>query len=98
MSQERLMKILLAPVVSEKSTMTAEDNNQIVFKVVPDATKKEIKGAVELLFDVTVDGVQVLNVKGKQKRTGARAGRRVNWRKAYVSLAEGQEIDFLSAE
>ncbi len=73
MSQERLMKILLSPVVSEKSTMAAEKNNQIVFKVAPDATKKEIKNAVELLFEVTVNAVQVLNVKGKQKRTGARA-------------------------
>ncbi|PIP78817.1 MAG: 50S ribosomal protein L23 [Gammaproteobacteria bacterium CG22_combo_CG10-13_8_21_14_all_40_8] len=98
MSQERLMKVLLAPVVSEKSTMAAEKNNQVVFKVTSDASKQEIKKAVELLFDVTVEGVQVLNVKGKQKRTGARAGRRANWRKAYVCLAEGQEIDFLSAE
>lgn len=98
MSQERLMKILLAPVVSEKTTLVAEKGNQVVFKVAADATKKEIKNAIELLFEVTVKGVQVLNVKGKQKRTGARTGRRSDWRKAYVSLAEGQEIDFSGAE
>ncbi len=98
MSQERLMKILLAPVVSEKTTLVAEKSNQVVFKVAADATKKEIKNAIELLFEVTVKGVQVLNVKGKQKRTGARTGRRSDWRKAYVSLAEGQEIDFSGAE
>ena len=98
MNQERLMKVLLAPHVSEKSTMVAEASNQVVFKVVPDATKSEIKKAVELLFDVKVEAVRVLNVKGKAKRTGKVEGRRKNWRKAYVSLAEGNEIDFLGAE
>jgi len=98
MNQERLMKVLLAPHVSEKSTMVAEANNQVVFKVVPDATKAEVKKAVEMLFDVKVESVQVLNVKGKAKRTGKVEGRRKNWRKAYVSLAEGNEIDFLGAE
>jgi len=98
MNQERLMKVLLAPHVSEKSTMAAELSNQVVFKVVPDATKSEIKKAVELLFDVKVDAVRVLNVKGKTKRTGRVEGRRKNWRKAYVSLAAGNEIDFLGAE
>ncbi len=98
MNQERLMKVLLAPHVSEKSTMAAELNNQVVFKVVPDATKAEVKQAVELLFDVKVNAVRVLNVKGKTKRTGKVEGRRKNWRKAYVSLAEGNEIDFLGAE
>ena len=98
MNQERLMKVLLAPHVSEKSTMVAEASNQVVFKVVPDATKAEVKKAVELLFDVKVDAVRVLNVKGKAKRTGKVEGRRKNWRKAYVSLAEGNEIDFLGAE
>jgi len=98
MNQERLMKVLLAPHVSEKSTMAAELSNQVVFKVVPDATKAEIKKAVELLFDVKVNAVRVLNVKGKTKRTGSVEGRRKNWRKAYVSLAEGNEIDFLGAE
>jgi large subunit ribosomal protein L23 len=98
MNQERLMKVLLAPHVSEKSTMATELSNQVVFKVVPDATKAEVKQAVELLFDVKVNAVQVLNVKGKTKRTGKVEGRRKNWRKAYVSLAEGNEIDFLGAE
>lgn len=98
MKQERLMKVLLAPHVSEKSTMAAELSNQVVFKVVPDATKSEIKKAVELLFEVKVDNVQVLNVKGKSKRTGRTEGKRKDWRKAYVSLAEGHEIDFLGAE
>ncbi|HFB65606.1 MAG TPA: 50S ribosomal protein L23 [Aeromonadales bacterium] len=98
MKQERLMKVLLAPHVSEKSTLAAELSNQVVFKVIPGATKSEIKKAVELLFEVKVDNVQVLNVKGKSKRTGRTEGRRNNWRKAYVSLAEGHEIDFLGAE
>jgi len=98
MKQERLMKVLLAPHVSEKSTLAAELSNQVVFKVIPDATKSEIKKAVELLFEVKVDNVQVLNVKGKSKRTGRTEGKRKDWRKAYVSLAEGHEIDFLGAE
>ena len=98
MNQERLMKVLLAPHVSEKSTMVAEKSNQVVFKVIPDATKSEVKRAVELLFEVTVSSVQVLNVKGKVKRTGRVEGRQKNWRKAYVCLAEGSEIDFLGAE
>ncbi len=98
MKQERLMKVLLAPHVSEKSTRAAELSNQVVFKVIPGATKLEVKKAVELLFEVKVDNVQVLNVKGKSKRTGRSEGRRNNWRKAYVSLAEGHEIDFLGAE
>ncbi len=96
MKQERLMKVLLAPHVSEKSTLAAELSNQVVFKVIPGATKLEIKKAVELLFEVKVEGVQVLNVKGKSKRTGRTEGRRNHWRKAYVSLAEGHEIDFLA--
>jgi large subunit ribosomal protein L23 len=98
MNQERLMKVLLAPHVSEKSTVVAEKHNQVVFRVANDATKREIKQAVELMFDVKVDEVRVLNVKGKTKRTGAVSGRRKDWRKAYVSLAEGHEIDFLGAE
>lgn len=98
MNQERLMKVLLAPHVSEKSTIVAEKHNQVVFKVAKDATKREIKQAVELLFDVKVSSVRVLNVKGKRKRTGMIEGRRKDWRKAYVTLAEGHEIDFLGAE
>ncbi|PIE83267.1 MAG: 50S ribosomal protein L23 [Candidatus Contendobacter odensis] len=98
MNQERLLKILLAPHISEKSNRVAERHNQVVFKVVRDATKPEIKGAVELLFKVTVKDVTVLNVKGKRRRFGARYGRRSSWKKAYVSLEAGQEIDFLVAE
>jgi large subunit ribosomal protein L23 len=95
MNQERLMKVLLAPHISEKSSIAADLNNQIVFKVATDATKPEIKQAVELLFDVKVDRVQVSNVKGKTKRFGAKMGRRNDWKKAYITLQEGQEIDFL---
>lgn len=93
---ERLHKIILAPVVSEKSTRAAEKSNQAVFKVLRDARKPEIKQAVEKLFNVKVEGVRTLNVKGKSKRFGAFSGVRSDWKKAYVTLAEGQEIDFLS--
>lgn len=98
MSQERLMNVLLDPHVTEKSSSAAEQANQVVFKVVPDATKQEIKQAVELLFDVNVEGVQVTNVKGKTKRTRTGMGRRKNWKKAYVRLREGQDINFLGTE
>ena len=94
-SDERLMQILLAPVVSEKSTMVADKNEQVAFKVVSDATKPEIKAAVELLFKVQVESVQVSTVKGKQKRFGRSMGRRKNWKKAFVSLKPGQEINFV---
>ena len=94
MSKERLMKILLSPVVSEKSATLADKANQFGFKVVPDATKPEIAQAVELLFDVKVQDVRTVNVKGKQKRFGAVMGRRNNWKKAYVRLQEGHDIDF----
>lgn len=97
-NEERLLKVLLAPNISEKSTMAAEANNTVVFKVVTTATKAEIKAAVEKLFEVSVEGVRTLNVKGKTKRTGARIGRRNDWKKAYVTLAEGSEIDFVGAE
>jgi large subunit ribosomal protein L23 len=93
MNQERLMKVLLGPVVSEKSTLAADDHGQFVFRVATDATKQEIGRAVELLFEVEVDNVRVLNVKGKRKRFGARNGRRPDWRKAYVRLKPGQDID-----
>ncbi|MDE0853063.1 MAG: 50S ribosomal protein L23 [Nevskia sp.] len=93
---ERLHKIILAPVVSEKSTRAAEKANQAVFKVLRDARKPEIKAAIEKLFNVKVEGVRTLNVKGKSKRFGAFNGVRSDWKKAYVTLAEGQEIDFLS--
>jgi large subunit ribosomal protein L23 len=94
MNAERLMQVLLAPIVTEKATFVAEKNNQIAFRVVADATKPEIKAAVELLFKVQVESVQVLNRKGKEKRFGRFVGRRRNERKAYVSLVAGQEIDF----
>jgi large subunit ribosomal protein L23 len=94
MNQERLMKVLLGPLISEKSSLAADKNQQFVFRVVPDATKREIGRAVELLFEVEVDGVQVVNVKGKNKRFGARLGRRPSWRKAYVRLKPGHDIDF----
>ncbi len=94
MNQERLMNILLSPHLSEKTTTLADQNRQFVFKVAVDATKPEIAQAVKLLFEVEVDAVQVLNVKGKEKRFGQRLGRRVNWKKAYVTLADGQDIDF----
>ena len=97
MNQERLMKVLIGPIVSEKSTMMAEKNEQIAFRVLQDATKPEIKAAVELLFKVEVESVQVLNQAGKTKRFGRYTGRRRNTRKAYVSLAPGQEINFVEA-
>ncbi len=97
MNQDRLMKVLLAPIVSEKSTLVAEKNEQVAFRVLQDATKPEIKAAVELLFKVQVESVQVLNTKGKSKRFGRFQGRRRNVRKAYVSLSPGQEINFAEA-
>ena len=95
MNQERLYQVLLSPHISEKSSVAADRDNQIVFKVATSATKPEIKAAVEKLFNVQVKGVQVSNVKGKSKRLGARMGRRSDWKKAYITLQEGQEIDFL---
>jgi large subunit ribosomal protein L23 len=90
----RLMTVLLAPVVSEKGTFIADKYEQVVFRVVQNATKPEVKAAVELMFKVGVESVQIANVKGKQKRFGTHAGRRRNWKKAYVSLKPGQEINF----
>lgn len=97
-SQERLMTVLLAPHVSEKGARVAESDNQIVFRVRRDASKPEIKAAVELMFEVKVDSVRVVNVAGKSKRFGGREGRRSDFKKAYVSLAEGQSIDFVGVE
>lgn len=94
MNNERLMKVLLSPVVSEKSTIVADANRQYTFRVTTDATKREIARAVEKLFEVQVDSVQVVNVKGKQKRFGAIRGKRSDWKKAYVRLKPGSEIDF----
>ena len=94
-SEERLMKELLAPVISEKATYVAEKNEQIVFKVLPDATKPEIKAAVELLFKVEVESVQTVNREGKQKRSGRFVGRRNHTKRAFVALKPGQEINFV---
>lgn len=94
----RLMKVLIAPIVSEKATMIAERANQVAFRVLQDATRDEVKAAVELLFKVQVESVQVLNQRGKAKRFGRYEGRRRNQRKAYVSLKEGQEINFAEAQ
>ena len=98
MNQERLMKVLLSPVVSEKSSRLADANRQFVFKVLPGASKPEIRKAVELMFEVKVTGVQVSNVRGKAKRFGQSMGKRADWKKAYVTLAEGHDIDFMGAE
>ncbi len=95
--QERLMTVIRGPHLSEKAHLAAE-KNQVTLKVRTDATKKEIQAAVELLFDVKVEGVQVVNVKGKNKRFGRTAGRRPHWKKAYVRLKAGQDIDFMGAE
>lgn len=92
-SQERLINILVAPYVSEKSARMSEKANQYVFKVLLDATKPEIKQAVEFMFNVKVDSVAVVNVAGKRKRFGNMQGRRSDWKKAYISLKDGQSID-----
>lgn len=92
------MQVILAPQISEKSTYVADKNEQVIFRVVSDATKPEIKAAVELLFKVQVDAVQVANVKGKVKRFGKIMGRRKGWKKAYVCLKAGQEINFAAGE
>src|SRR5574343_447852 len=96
--EERLMQVLLAPQISEKATFIAEKNEQVVFRVASDATKPEVKAAVELLFKVEVKAVQVSNVKGKEKRFGKMTGRRKGWKKAYVCLKPGQEINFAAGE
>ena len=98
MNQERLMKVLLAPVISEKSTRVADAHRQFVFKVDKSASKPEVRKAVELMFDVKVDSVQISNMLGKTKRHGQTTGKRADWKKAYVTLAEGHDIDFMGAE
>jgi large subunit ribosomal protein L23 len=95
---EQLMNVVLAPVVSEKSTFVADKNRQYVFRVADRATKPQIKAAIELMFKTKVDDVTVLNVRGKERRFGRWVGRRRNWRKAYVRLAAGQEINFAATE
>ena len=96
--QERLMQVILAPVISEKSTFVADKYEQVIFRVIPDATKPEIKAAVELMFKVQVESVKVANVKGKEKRFGRFIGRRNHWKKAYICLKPGQEINFAEGE
>jgi len=101
-TQERLLTVLLAPVVSEKSTFIGEKNNQYVFRVASDATKPEVKAAVELVFStkdkkLEVLSVQIASVRGKQKRVGRFLGRRSSWKKAYVRLAPGHDIDYQAA-
>jgi len=98
MSKERLMKILLRPHVSEKTAMAADSNRQFTFRVLDNASKPEIKKAVELMFNVEVDSVRVINTKGKTKRFGATIGKRIDWKKAYVSLKPGFDIDFTGAQ
>lgn len=95
MNQERLLQVLLAPQISEKATYVADKFEQVVFRVAADATKPEVKAAVELLFKVEVKAVQISNVKGKVKRFRGAAGRRKGWKKAFVSLKPGQEINFV---
>ncbi len=94
MNQERLMKVLIAPHISEKSTRVADRNKQFVFRVANDADKNEVKGAVELLFNVQVDAVRTTNVSGKPKRLGSRS----DWKKAYVSLKPGFDINFTDSK
>ena len=95
---DRLMNVVLAPVVSEKGTFVADRYRQYVFRVADDATKPQIKAAVELMFKTRVEGVTVSNVKGKERRFGRTIGRKRSWKKAYVRLAEGQEINFAATE
>ncbi|BBP03295.1 50S ribosomal protein L23 [Sulfuriferula plumbiphila] len=94
----RLMQVILAPQVSEKSTYVADRHEQVIFRVASDATKPEVKAAVELLFKVQVESVQIANVKGKQKRFGRFMGRRSDWKKAFVCLKPGQEINFTAGQ
>jgi large subunit ribosomal protein L23 len=95
MNAERLSKIIMGPVVAEKATRVAENNNQVVLKVLPNANKTEIKFAVERLFDVKVAAVNTSSVKGKTKRTGRTFGKRSDWKKAYVTLVDGADLNFL---
>lgn len=98
MNQERILKVLVAPLISEKAALASDASNAVVFKVVNDATRQEIKKAVEKLFDVRVESVQTLNVKGKLKRNRFGESRKPSWKKAYVRLAAGHDIDFALAE
>lgn len=95
MNTERLSRIILGPVVAEKASRVAEEHNQVVLKVLPNANKAEIKKAVESLFDVKVAAVSTANVNGKVKRVGRIFGKRSDWKKAYVTLADGADLNFL---
>lgn len=97
-ANEKLYKIILAPRISEKTNRVAEKLNQVVFDVRPEATKKEIHDAIELLFKVKVQSVRTLNVQGKVKRFGSRQGRQSSYKKAYISLLPGQEMNFSIGE
>ncbi len=93
MNKERLMQVIRAPIVSEKTSLVQEKSNQFVFEVASDATKGDVKAAVEVLFNVKVDSVNVVNVRGKSRAFRGRLGKRSDWRKAYVRLSQGQTID-----
>ena len=93
--RERRFKVILGPHISEKASILGDEKNQYVFKVATDATKKEVREAVENLFQVSVTEVSLLNVKGKTKRTARGISRKKNWKKAYVSIQQGQDIDFM---
>jgi large subunit ribosomal protein L23 len=94
-NNSRLMQILVMPVISEKSTYIVEKNNQVIFKVLKDANKLEIKAALELIFGVTVKKISILNQKGKNKKFGRFVGKRNNVKKAYISLGKGQQLNFV---
>ena len=98
MNVERLTHLILGPVVAEKASRVAEMHNQVVLKVLPDATKLEIKHAVEMMFGVNVEKITTAKVKGKTKRVGRHIGKRNDWKKAYITLTEGSDIDFIGAE
>ena len=97
-AKERLMSVVIGPHLSEKATVAGDRHRQVGFRVRRDATKAEVRRAVEMLFEVKVEGVQVVNVMGKAKRFGRTPGRRQDWKKAYVSLAEGSDINFMGNE
>lgn len=98
MSKDRLYKVLLSPRVTEKTSLVGDDSNQYVFRVASDANKSDIRAAVEEIFEVSVESVRVINVKGKKKTFKMRPGKRNSWKKAYVRVQEGQVIDFLGGE
>lgn len=98
MREERLLTLIVGPVISEKATLLANQHRQYAFEVLPDANKKEVHAAVEYLFNVKVEGVRICRVKGKQKRFKQSVGHRKNWKKAYVALKDGYDINFSGME